>query len=236
MSNDNFAIKHTSKQVEYSSIDFINKNIDFVKPIMQSTFAAFPNDTYRRILLYDPESFESKNKNKSKEKFLLNKFKNDLNNLIEDLKNTECCYVHCIKSNENKEKNNFSDWFVLSQIRHLGIFDTINLLQNGFCIKFSFKEFYCKYEDIVDFERKPDVYQIHEKMHDIKQLVIKTLQDIYPDYSNKKNEFLLGKKAILMKRSFLDVLDNIRKKLIWEKEKTVTRLATRFRSQRKRNV
>jgi len=223
--------------VEYTSNDFIMKNIDFVKPIMQSYFSAFPNDAYRRILLYDPESFEKKsNKPQAKEKLLLNKFKNDLNNLIEDLEKTECCYIHCIKSNENKDKNKISDYFVLRQIRHLGIFDTINLLQNGFCIKLTFKEFYCKYEDVVDFEGKPNVYDVHENMHDVRELVLKTLQDIFPDYQSRKSEFLLGKNAILMKRSFQDLLDSVRKKIIWEKEKTVTRIASRFRSQRMRNV
>ncbi len=203
---------------------------------MLNYFSQFPNDSYKKILLYDPEFIERKSINNIKEKLLLNKFKNDLNSLVEELKITESCYIHCIKSNENRSSKFFDNNFILAQIRHLGVYDTINLLQNEFCIKFSFKEFYSRYEDVVEFENKPFVYEIHEARFDIKELVLKTLKIIYPDYLNMKKQILIGKNSILMKKCFLNILDSIRRKFIWEKEKTVTQIATRFRSNQIRKV
>lgn len=213
---------------------------------MQEYFFKFPNELYSNIfktnqenidkILFSSQNNATNNKNTKQEKLLLNKFKNDLNSLVEELSRTECNYVHCIKPNENKQKQIFNSQFVLNQIRYLGIFDTINFLQSGFCIKYSFKEFYSKYEDVTDFENKINVLEINEKTHNVKDMSIQILQELIPGYKQREKEFLIGLQSIIMKRSFLNDLDKVRKHLIYEKERNVTRIAARFRSKRLRKV
>jgi len=192
----------------------------------------FNDKIIQKILNFNTKSKDEKNK----EKLLLNKFKRDLNLLEESLKKTDCHYIHCIKINQIKKKNEFNSNCVLHQIRHMGIFDTISLKQNGFFVKLFFKEFYLKYEDVIDIESKPNLIEISKGNVDMKELSKKILEEIFPEYESKTDECLLGKSSVLMKTSCYDKINKFRRDCINKKEKYVTKLATLFRSKRIRRV
>jgi myosin heavy subunit len=193
----------------------------------------FNNEFVQKILNFNKNSYEQKN---NKENFLLNKFKQDLNLLEESLNKTDCHYIHCIKINGEKKKDEFNSYFVLNQIRHLGIFDTISLMQKSFFYKLSFKEFYLKYEDVIDIENKPNIIEINNNKVNMKELSIKVMDQILPEYQEKKNEYVMGINKILMRMSLVKKLNKYRNHIICEKEKWVTKFATIFRSRKIRRV
>jgi len=192
----------------------------------------FNDELIKKIFIYD----NYKDQKIDKEIFLLNKFKQDFNLLEESLNITQCHYVHCMKINKKKKKREFDNYFVLNQIRHMGIFDTISFMQKGFFYRLSFKEFYLKYEDVIEIKNKPDRKEISKGIFDMKEMTIKVIQEICPEYLEKKDEYLLGKSCILMKMRIYNYLNKYRRDIISEKEKWVTKFATVFRSRRIRRV
>ena len=57
------------------------------------------------------------------------------------LSKSEQLFIRCIKSNGNKKPMEIEQEIVYSQIKYLGILDTIKIKKMGYCVKL-------KYEDI----------------------------------------------------------------------------------------
>lgn len=101
------------------------------------------------IIGEEPDSLQGK-----KEKYLGGKFRVDMDNLANALKQCVRHYIRCLKPNEAKRKNYFVSFFSLQQIKYMGILDTIKIRQEGFPIIKALYEFYLRYEDAIDFKGK----------------------------------------------------------------------------------
>ena len=152
-------------------------------------------------------SGEERHKN---EKYFGDKFRIDMDNLFVSLKECERHFIRCLKPNEENKKNYFVPLFSLLQIKYMGILDTIRARQEGFPVINTYKEWYLKYEDAVDFPGKPfnkDITEDNPNLHDWCQLIAKKLIS-----DNNDSLIFFGKTLILMKQVYNDMLDEARKK------------------------
>lgn len=68
-----------------------------------------------------------------------------MQSLMAELLSCECNFVRCIKPNESKKKNFWVPELALTQIRYLGILDSINVRRESLPVRRNFKKFYKKY-------------------------------------------------------------------------------------------
>lgn len=74
-------------------------------------------------------------------KFLSAKFRKEMNELVDGLlSRSEQLFIRCIKSNGNKKPMEIEQEIVYSQIKYLGILDTIQIKKMGYCIKIKYED------------------------------------------------------------------------------------------------
>ena len=219
---DKFFICHTAKDVEYGIAGFCTKNLDEFKLRMRDSIDSIKDELLQTMI--GNNSGEERHK---KEKFLGGKFRSDMDNLAKALGECVRHYIRCLKPNEVKKKNYFVPWFSLLQIKYMGVLDTIRVRQEGYPVIKTYKEWYLKYEDAVDFPGKvfyKDVRDDTPNLHDYCHLIAKKL---VPDHNDSL--ILFGKTLILMRQVCCDKFDEARRKALEKKQKLITILANKIR-------
>ena len=219
---EKFCICHTPKDVEYSIINFCEKNLDEFKIVMVESVDSIKDEQI--ITMVGNNSGEERHKH---EKYLGSKFRSDMDNLAKALGLCVRHYIRCLKPNEVKKKNYFVPWFSLLQIKYMGVLDTIRVRQEGFPVIKTYYEWYQKYEDAVDFPGKlffKDVKDGNPKLPDWCHIIAKKLVP-----SHNETLILFGKTLILMRQVCCDQFDEARKKALEVKTKMITILATKVR-------
>ena len=209
---DKFFICHTAKDVEYGIAGFCSKNLDEFKLRMRDSIDSIKDELLQTMI--GNNSGEERHK---KEKFLGGKFRSDMDNLAKALGECVRHYIRCLKPNEVKKKNYFVPWFSLLQIKYMGVLDTIRVRQEGYPVIKTYKEWYLKYEDAVDFPGKifyKDVRDDTPNLHDYCHLIAKKL---VPDHN--ESLILFGKTLILMRQVCTDKFDEARRKALEKKTK-----------------
>lgn len=86
-------------------------------------------------------------------KFLGAKFRKQIKVLMEELGQCQVHFVRCIKPNLEKKRNYLDEGFVMTQIKYLGILETIQVRQQGFPCRMKYDEFYEKYNELDEINR-----------------------------------------------------------------------------------
>lgn len=73
----------------------------------------------------------NENKNQSGKTLLL-KFSKEIDDLVNELSTANNHFVRCIKPNEEKLPNKVVEDYLLTQVRYLGVFETIQIRQKTF--------------------------------------------------------------------------------------------------------
>jgi myosin heavy subunit len=68
-------------------------------------------------------------------KTILSKFTKEIDDLMNELNSSSVHFIRCIKSNEAKTPFTLNERYVLTQIRYLGIFQTIMIRKYTFPFK-----------------------------------------------------------------------------------------------------
>lgn len=130
-----FIVNHYAGEVEYNVDNWLNKNND---PLNDSLVTLLKNCKNQFII----SSVENLVSNK---KSLSVKYKQELNDLMEDLNNTEPHFVRCILPNLLKKPNKFDKNLVLNQLRCNGVLEGIRITRAGYPNKMVFQEFFSRY-------------------------------------------------------------------------------------------
>ncbi len=122
---DKFMIRHSQADVFYSAKGFKAKNQDkIITQIEEIVNVLFVNE-----------------KRENFGKTLLNKFSKDIDNLIAELQTSKSHFIRCIKPNEKKIPNCPQENYILSQVRYLGVFQTIQIRKKTFPSRKTYKQF-----------------------------------------------------------------------------------------------
>ena len=219
---DKFFICHTAKDVEYTIGGFCTKNLDEFKLRMRDSIDSIKDELLQTMI--GNNSGEERHK---KEKFLGGKFRSDMDNLAKALGECVRHYIRCLKPNEVKKKNYFVPWFSLLQIKYMGVLDTIRVRQEGFPVIKSYKEWYLKFEDAVDFPGKPFYKEVNDNTPNLQDHCHLIAKKLVPDHD--ENMILFGKTLILMRQACSDKFEEARRKALEKKQKVITILANKIR-------
>ncbi|KAM4694163.1 unconventional myosin-VI isoform 2-T3 [Discoglossus pictus] len=145
--DEGFIVRHFAGAVCYETIQFVEKNNDALHMSLECLICE-SKDKFVKAL------FESVNNNKdSKQKtgklsFISvgNKFKTQLNLLLEKLRSTGSSFIRCIKPNLKMTSHQFEGAQILSQLQCSGMVSVLDLMQGGFPSRASFHELYNMYK------------------------------------------------------------------------------------------
>ena len=159
---DTFIIVHTAKDVEYNIQGFRVKNKDELSNTLSTLMkgSSFKQVSEIFSVIISGQKFEdedngeeireasnSSSKKKS-EKFLGAKFREQMKDLMTELNSSECHFVRCIKPNENKQKQFFVPLLALTQIRYLGVLESIKIRKESYPIRRIYSMFYERYFEL----------------------------------------------------------------------------------------
>ncbi|XP_063772915.1 unconventional myosin-VI isoform X6 [Pseudophryne corroboree] len=145
--DEGFIIRHFAGAVCYETTQFVEKNNDALHMSLECLICESKDKFVREL-------FESTNNNKdSKQKtgklsFISvgNKFKTQLNLLLEKLRSTGSSFIRCIKPNLKMTSHQFEGAQILSQLQCSGMVSVLDLMQGGFPSRASFHELYNMYK------------------------------------------------------------------------------------------
>lgn len=201
-----FGIKHTAKNVEYYIQGFVEKNKD---ELPKNLVEAIHEGDAEIMKIFDQkithdEIIEDKVANPM-EKFLGYKFRQEMQSLMDELLSCECNFVRCIKPNETKTKNFWVPELALTQIRYLGILDSINVRRESLPVRRKFDDFYQRYQDLDEKSdcRLAPFKKVAESSPNWKQLCDNIINSL-PE--KKENEVLTGNSRVFMSVNFQNYL------------------------------
>lgn len=125
-------------------------------------------------------------------KTLLKKFEKEIDDLVTELSSATNHFVRCIKPNEEKQAEKVDSLYMLTQVRYLGVFETIQIRQKTFPARKTYSEFATTFQPI--FRIKGN----HEK-----EISTRILSHV----KAQEKEYLLGKKRIYLNKELEDRLN-----------------------------
>ncbi|XP_030054919.1 unconventional myosin-VI isoform X3 [Microcaecilia unicolor] len=145
--DEGFIIRHFAGAVCYETTQFVEKNNDALHMSLESLVCESKDKFVREL-------FETVNNNKDpkqktgKLSFISvgNKFKTQLNLLLEKLRSTGSSFIRCIKPNLKMTSHQFEGAQILSQLQCSGMVSVLDLMQGGFPSRASFHELYNMYK------------------------------------------------------------------------------------------
>nr|XP_015825442.2 unconventional myosin-VI isoform X1 [Nothobranchius furzeri] len=144
--DEGFIIRHFAGAVCYETTRFVEKNNDALHMSLESLVSE-SKDKFVRELFENNTSKDSKQK-AGKLSFISvgNKFKTQLNLLLEKLRSTGSSFIRCVKPNLKMVSHQFEGALILSQLQCSGMVSVLDLMQGGFPSRAPFHELYNMYQ------------------------------------------------------------------------------------------
>ncbi|XP_073228472.1 unconventional myosin-VI-like isoform X3 [Porites lutea] len=157
--DEGFLIRHFAGAVCYNTAEFIEKDNDALhrdlEELIQDSKDAFLKSLFPGVAPkkkgIGSMSFGGNiNRGGSKKLGFIsvgNKFRTQLNQLMEKLGNTGASFIRCIKPNGKMAPRDFEGGSILSQLECAGMVSVLMLMQDGWPSRAPFKELYQMYKD-----------------------------------------------------------------------------------------
>ncbi|KAL4624029.1 unconventional myosin-VI-like [Arapaima gigas] len=145
--DEGFIIRHFAGAVCYETAQFVEKNNDALHMSLESLVCESRDAFVRQLFENSSNSKDSKQK-AGKLSFISvgNKFKTQLNLLLEKLRSTGSSFVRCVKPNLKMVSHQFEGAQILSQLQCSGMVSVLDLMQGGFPSRAPFHELYNMYK------------------------------------------------------------------------------------------
>ena len=180
-------IDHYAGTVSYTINNFIDKN----KNICDKRIYELFNKTSSSIIKQFDFSLHTNDlKTNNKNNFVINQFKLQLNELINEINNTEKHFIRCIKPNDKNLSNLFDRIRVYEQLKYCGVLEAVKIARAGYPIRIKKNLFISEFYSLMNY------FKIKLDINNINIFISK----YYPDLEKKKNFFKIGKTKIFMKR------------------------------------
>uniref|UniRef100_A0A8B9LRC3 Unconventional myosin-VI n=1 Tax=Astyanax mexicanus TaxID=7994 RepID=A0A8B9LRC3_ASTMX len=143
--DEGFIIRHFAGAVCYET--FVEKNNDALHMSLESLVCESKDRFVRDLFENNSNSKDSKQK-AGKLSFISvgNKFKTQLNLLLEKLRSTGSSFIRCVKPNLKMVSHQFEGAQILSQLQCSGMVSVLDLMQGGFPSRAPFHELYNMYK------------------------------------------------------------------------------------------
>uniref|UniRef100_A0A672FVD7 Unconventional myosin-VI n=1 Tax=Salarias fasciatus TaxID=181472 RepID=A0A672FVD7_SALFA len=145
--DEGFIIRHFAGAVCYETTQFVEKNNDALHMSLQSLISE-SKDRFIRELFENSNNSRDVKQKAGKLSFISvgNKFKTQLNILLEKLRSTGSSFIRCIKPNLKMVSHQFEGAQILSQLQCSGMVSVLDLMQGGFPSRAPFHELYNMYQ------------------------------------------------------------------------------------------
>ncbi|KAI7804825.1 myosin VIb, partial [Triplophysa rosa] len=145
--DEGFIIRHFAGAVCYETTQFVEKNNDALHMSLEYLVCESKDKFIRSLFENNSNSKDSKQK-AGKLSFISvgNKFKTQLNLLLEKLRSTGSSFIRCVKPNLKMVSHQFEGAQILSQLQCSGMVSVLDLMQGGFPSRASFHELYNMYK------------------------------------------------------------------------------------------
>lgn len=212
-----FIIKHTARDVEYLTDSFVEKNKDELSNFLQTAFETSQKEVvavFNNLIEGEVKSEEEVKKN-PKEKYLGYKFRKNMNDLVETLGSCYCHFVRCIKPNEQKRANHWDEKLALTQIRYMGLLDSLKIRKLSYPFRWTFDKFFQVFQDLDLSPNGSKRYtDLANERPNFKEMNVELLKYCGVAFSEK--DVLYGKSKIFLNEKFKINLD----KALYQKQKT----------------
>ncbi|XP_038160846.1 unconventional myosin-VI-like isoform X4 [Cyprinodon tularosa] len=145
--DEGFIIRHFAGAVCYETTKFVEKNNDALHMSLESLVSDSKDRFIRELFENSTNSRDVKQK-AGKLGFISvgNKFKTQLNILLDKLRSTGSSFIRCIKPNLKMVSHQFEGAQILSQLQCSGMVSVLDLMQGGFPSRAPFHELYNMYQ------------------------------------------------------------------------------------------
>ncbi|XP_018120971.1 unconventional myosin-VI isoform X2 [Xenopus laevis] len=145
--DEGFIIRHFAGAVCYETTQFVEKNNDALHMSLASLICE-SKDKFVKELFETANNHKDLKQKTGKLSFISvgNKFKTQLNLLLEKLRSTGSSFIRCIKPNLKMTSHQFEGAQILSQLQCSGMVSVLDLMQGGFPSRASFHELYNMYK------------------------------------------------------------------------------------------
>ncbi|KAK6490152.1 unconventional myosin-VI isoform X2 [Huso huso] len=145
--DEGFIIRHFAGAVCYETTQFVEKNNDALHMSLEYLVCESKDRFVRELFENSNNSKDSKQK-AGKLSFISvgNKFKTQLNILLEKLRSTGSSFIRCVKPNLKMVSHQFEGAQILSQLQCSGMVSVLDLMQGGFPSRAPFHELYNMYK------------------------------------------------------------------------------------------
>ncbi|CAJ1390721.1 unnamed protein product [Effrenium voratum] len=245
----NFAVAHYAGEVVYNVISFLEKNTDKLHaditnllksssmPITRTLFSdpRFAPDMQAQAAQSRPGAPPAKRgepNQRAKQNVTVSvMFRQQLDQLVEDLNRTNPRYIRCIKPNGNKQAHEMDSLDVQRQLRCAGMLESIRIRRAGYPVRRPFKEFFNRFRLLC-----PHVSTGRSLDPDYKELCRRVLTDVEAKFQAQRQpveakSWQVGRSKVFLKEELQGRLE----KALGEAVKVyVVRMQKRWRGSRAR--
>uniref|UniRef100_A0A8C7F634 Unconventional myosin-VI n=1 Tax=Oncorhynchus kisutch TaxID=8019 RepID=A0A8C7F634_ONCKI len=145
--DEGFIVRHFAGAVCYETTKFVEKNNDALHMSLECLVSE-SKDRFIRELFENSNNTKDSKQKAGKLSFISvgNKFKTQLNILLEKLRCTGSSFIRCIKPNLKMVSHQFEGAQILSQLQCSGMVSVLDLMQGGFPSRAPFHELYNMYK------------------------------------------------------------------------------------------
>ncbi|XP_015997197.1 unconventional myosin-VI isoform X9 [Rousettus aegyptiacus] len=146
--DEGFIIRHFAGAVCYETTQFVEKNNDALHMSLESLICESRDKFIRELFESSTNNNKDTKQKAGKLSFISvgNKFKTQLNLLLDKLRSTGASFIRCIKPNLKMVGHQFEGAQILSQLQCSGMVSVLDLMQGGFPSRASFHELYNMYK------------------------------------------------------------------------------------------
>ncbi|XP_064195965.1 unconventional myosin-VI isoform X1 [Anguilla rostrata] len=145
--DEGFIIRHFAGAVCYETVKFVEKNNDALHMSLECLVSE-SKDRFVRELFENSNNSKDSRQKAGKLNFISvgNKFKTQLNLLLDKLRSTGSSFIRCVKPNLKMVSHQFEGGQILSQLQCSGMVSVLDLMQGGFPSRAPFHELYNMYK------------------------------------------------------------------------------------------
>ncbi|XP_051781506.1 myosin VIa isoform X2 [Erpetoichthys calabaricus] len=145
--DEGFIVRHFAGAVCYETTQFVEKNNDALHMSLECLVSE-SKDKFMRELFENTNNIKDSKQKAGKLGFISvgNKFKTQLNILLEKLRSTGSSFIRCVKPNLKMVSHQFEGAQILSQLQCSGMVSVLDLMQGGFPSRAPFHELYNMYK------------------------------------------------------------------------------------------